>query len=84
MKDLLVKVSKFVFPNDFNVFDIEVDHDVLVILGKLLAIGGALINAAAGNLILRLNDEYFTFNIYETMKYPQSTFSFPCFQVKFI
>lgn len=82
MKDLLVKVGKFVFRDDFTVFDMELDHDVLVILGRqFLAVGGALINVAAGNLILRLNDEYFTFNIYEIMKYPKYFFSFPCFQV---
>lgn len=60
----------------------EVNHDVLVILGKsFLTTGGALIDVAVGNLILRLNDEYITFKIYEKMIYPKSSFAFPCFQV---
>lgn len=85
MKDLLVKVGKFVFRDDFTVFDMEADHDVLGILGRqFLAVGVALINVAAGNLILRLNDEYFTFNIYEIMKYPKSFFFFSLFSSQFI
>lgn len=50
-------------------------------LGRpLFTTGGALLNVAVGNLILRLIDEYIVFNIYKMMKYPKSTF-FLCFQV---
>lgn len=53
----------------------EVDHDVSVIWGgPFFTIGDVLIDAATRNLILRLNDEYITFNIYEMMKYTKSVF----------
>lgn len=60
----------------------EVDHDVPVILSRsFFATSDALIDVANENLILRLNDEHITFNIYEMMKYPISTFSYLYFQV---
>lgn len=73
-----MKVQKFVFPTNFTV-DVEVDHDVHVILDRpFLATGDALTDVVVGHLILRLNDEYIIFNIYDMMKYPKFTFSFPC------
>lgn len=49
VEDLLVKVDNFVFFADFNVLDIDVDLDVLVILGRPFL--AALIDVTVGNLI---------------------------------
>ena len=45
IKDVLVKVDKFIFPTDFIVLDIEEDKEIPIILGRpFLATGRALIN----------------------------------------
>lgn len=63
----------------------EVDHDVSVIWGvPFLATGDALIDVATRNLILRLNDEYITFNIYKMMKYPNLLFLFLVFKLTYL
>ena len=45
VEDILVKVDKFIFPVDFTILDMEEDHEVPLILGRLfLAIGRAVID----------------------------------------
>ena len=45
LKNVLVKVNKFIFPTDFIVQDIEEDLKIPIILGKpFLATGRALVN----------------------------------------
>ncbi|XP_075499729.1 uncharacterized protein LOC142538253 [Primulina tabacum] len=69
--DVLVKVDKFIFPVDFVVLDMEEDHEIPLILGcPFLATGRALIDVQKGELVLRLNDEKVTFNVFRSMKYP--------------
>ena len=58
IKDVLVKVDKFIFPVDFVVLDIEEDQEIPLILGwAFLATRRALIDVHKGNLTLRVNNE---------------------------
>ena len=67
---MLIKVDKFIFPVDFVVLDMEEDQQVPLILGRLfLATTRALIDVHKGNLILRINDEQVTFNVYKDSKF---------------
>ena len=67
IKDVLVKIDKFIFPIDFIVLDMEEDFDVPLILERsFLATGRALINIQLGNLILKINDEQICFNVLKT------------------
>ena len=71
IKDVLVKVDKFIFPVDFVVLDMEEDGGIPLILGRpFLATEEALIAVRSGNLTLRVNDEDVRFTIYHTMKFP--------------
>ena len=73
VEDVLVKVHKCIFPVDFIVLDMEKDHEVPLILGRpFLATGRAMIDVQQGNLILRINDEHVTFNVFKSMKYSSS------------
>ena len=59
IEDVLVKVDKFIFSEDFIVLDMEEDKEIPLILGRpFLATGGALIDVQKGELKLRaLGDE---------------------------
>ena len=64
LKDVLIKVGKFIFPVDFVVIDMEEDKQVLLILGKpFLSIGAALIDVKKGELTLRVGKEEVHFNL---------------------
>ncbi|XP_073031172.1 uncharacterized protein [Primulina eburnea] len=70
IEDVLVKVDKFIFPVHFVVLDMEEDREISLILGRpFLATGRALIDVQKGELVLRLNDEKVTFNVFHSMKY---------------
>ncbi|XP_073041944.1 uncharacterized protein [Primulina eburnea] len=74
IEDVLVKVDKFIFPIDFIVLDMEEDREIPLILGRpFLATGRALIDVQKGELVLRMNDEKVTFNVFRSMKYPGSS-----------
>ena len=71
IKDVLVKVDKFIFPMDFVVLDIEEDMTAPIILGRqFLAIGQALINMKNGELTLSVGEDQVKFNLYKSMKFP--------------
>ena len=71
IEDVLVKVDKFIFPVDFIVLDIIEDREIPIILGRpFLATERTLIDVQEGKLILRVQDEQVTFNVFEAMKYP--------------
>ena len=58
IKDVLVKVDKFIFPVDFVVLYMEEDRKIPLILGRpFLATKRALIDVHSGNLTLRVNNE---------------------------
>nr|GEV97111.1 reverse transcriptase domain-containing protein [Tanacetum cinerariifolium] len=69
-KDVFVKVGKFHFPTDFVVVDFEANPRVPLILGRsFLRIGRALIDVYGEEITLRVNDEFVTFNLKQTMRY---------------
>ncbi|GJR52164.1 putative ribonuclease H-like domain-containing protein [Tanacetum coccineum] len=68
-ENLLVKVSKFIFPVDFVVLEMDEDELVLNILGwPFLATARAVIDVHEGKLSLRVESETVTFNIGKSMK----------------
>ena len=70
----MAKVDKFIFPADLVILDMEEDKNVPIIMGRpFLATGRTLIDVAAGELIMRVNDEQVIFNIFKVMKYPDET-----------
>ena len=61
LKNVLIKVGKFVFPMDFVVINMEEDKQVPLLLGKpFLAIGAAFIDVKKGELTLSIGDEQCT------------------------
>nr|GEY78334.1 reverse transcriptase domain-containing protein [Tanacetum cinerariifolium] len=64
------KVGKFHFPTDFVVADFEADPRVPLILGRyFLRTGRALIDVYGEEITLRVNDEFVTLNLNQTMRY---------------
>ena len=68
LHDVLVKVESFIFPADFVILDCEVDFEVPIILGPVLATGRALVDMEKGQMKFRLNNEEATFNICRSMR----------------
>ncbi|GKD21185.1 DNA-directed DNA polymerase [Tanacetum coccineum] len=67
--NLLVKVSKFIFPVDFVVLEIDEDELVPIILGRpFLATTRVVIDVREGKLSFRVGSEIVTFNIRKSMK----------------
>nr|GEU91591.1 DNA-directed DNA polymerase [Tanacetum cinerariifolium] len=70
VEDVFVKVGKFYFPTDFVVVDFEADPRVPLILGRsFLRTGRALIDVYGEEITLKVNDEFVTFNLNQTMRY---------------
>ncbi|XP_052188595.1 uncharacterized protein LOC127798941 [Diospyros lotus] len=70
VEDVLVKVEKFIFPVDFIVLDMIEDLEVPLILGRpFLATGKALIDVQQGQLVLRVQDDQVTFNVFQALKH---------------
>ncbi|GKB06701.1 reverse transcriptase domain-containing protein [Tanacetum coccineum] len=62
-------ISKFIFPIDFVVLEIDEDELVSIILGRpFLATARVTINVHEGKLILRVGCETITFNIEKSLK----------------
>ncbi|GJS92667.1 reverse transcriptase domain-containing protein [Tanacetum coccineum] len=75
-ENLLVKISKFIFPVDFVVLEMDEDELVPIILGQpFLATARAVIDVHKGKLSLRVGSETVTFNIGKSMK-SNNSFSF--------
>ena len=71
IKDVLVKVDKFIFPADFIVLDMEEDKEIPIILGRpFLTTGRAMIDVQKGELKLRVQDDEVTFNVFKAMRHP--------------
>ena len=63
IKDVLVKVDKFIFPADFIVLDMEEDQDIPIILGRpFLTTGRTLIDMQKGEVTMTVQDKQVTFN----------------------
>ncbi|XP_010244714.1 PREDICTED: uncharacterized protein LOC104588472 [Nelumbo nucifera] len=73
VEDVLVKVGNFIIPTDFIMLDMEEDRSMPLILGRpFLATGNALIDVQKGQLTLRINGEEVIFNVFQTLKYPNT------------
>ncbi|XP_062085537.1 uncharacterized protein LOC133791635 [Humulus lupulus] len=71
IKDVLVKVDKFISPADFIVLDMEEDINVPIILGRpFLATCRALIDVQKGELKLRVQKEEVTSNVFAETEVP--------------
>ena len=71
IEDVLVKVDKFIFLEDFIVLDMEEDKEIPIILGKpFLATGEALIDVQKRELKFRVQDDEVTFNVFKAMRHP--------------
>ena len=69
LKDVLIKVGKFIFSVDFVVIDIEEDKQVLLLLGKsFLTTVAALIDVKKEELTLRVGNEAVHFNLNHSLK----------------
>nr|GFA89274.1 hypothetical protein [Tanacetum cinerariifolium] len=69
-EDVFIKVGKFHFPTDFVVVDLEANPKVpLVLRRSFLGTGRALIDVYREEITLRVNDEFVTFNLNQTMRY---------------
>ena len=83
IEDVLVKVDKFIFPEDFIILDMQEDKEVPIILERqFLATRRAMIDVQKGELRLRVQEEEVTFNVFNAIKHPHDTDS--CFQVNFL
>ena len=81
IKDVLVKVDKFIFLADFIVLDMEEDKEIPIILGRpFLATGRAMIDAQRGELKLRVQEDEVKFNVFEDVRHPAE--SDTCFIVE--
>ena len=68
LKDVVVKVGKFIFPVDFVVMKIEEDTQVPLLLGRpFLATGAALIDVKKGELTLRVGNKAVHFNLNKSL-----------------
>ncbi|XP_021996223.1 uncharacterized protein LOC110893421 [Helianthus annuus] len=73
VENMLVKIDKFVFPVDFVILDMDEDSRVPLILGRpFLNTARTIVDVAAGQITLRVNDEHVTFDIKRSMQHPQS------------
>ncbi|XP_035837803.1 uncharacterized protein LOC118485606 [Helianthus annuus] len=64
VENMLVKIDKFVFPVDFVILDMDKDSRVPLILGRpFLNTARTIVDVAAGQITLRVNDEHVTFDI---------------------
>ena len=71
LEDVLVKVGKFIFPEDFVIMQMEEDTQVPLLLGRpFLATGAALIDVQKGELTLIVGDEAVHFNINSILEHP--------------
>jgi hypothetical protein len=69
-EDVLVKVDKFVFPEDFVVMDLEEDEDVPLLMGRnFMQTARMMIDLDDNIMKVKVNDEEVTFNIREALKH---------------
>ncbi|XP_061347780.1 uncharacterized protein LOC133293258 [Gastrolobium bilobum] len=71
IEDVLVKIDKFIFPADFIVLNMEEDIEIPLLVGRpFLATARAMIDVEQGKLMLRVNEETVTIDVFESMKHP--------------
>ena len=83
IEDVMVKVDKFIFPEDFIILDMEEDKEIPIILGRpFLATGRAMIDVQSGELKLRVQNDKVKFNVFEVVRH--SAESDTCFMIETI
>ncbi|XP_061345683.1 uncharacterized protein LOC133291437, partial [Gastrolobium bilobum] len=72
VEDVLVKVDKFIFPMDFVILDMEEeDTESPLLLGRpFLATTRSQIDVEQGKLMLRVEEETVTIDVFEAIKHP--------------
>ncbi|XP_062114810.1 uncharacterized protein LOC133827351 [Humulus lupulus] len=71
IEDVLVKVGKFIFLDDFIILDMEEDANIPIIFRRpFLATGRALIDVQKGELRLRVQNEEISFNVFAATEIP--------------
>ncbi|XP_070045466.1 uncharacterized protein [Nicotiana tomentosiformis] len=71
--DVLVRVDKFILPENFVILDCEVDYEVPIILGRtFLPTGKALVDVEAGELTFRVGDEKVVFHVCKSIRQSNS------------
>ena len=81
IEDILVKVDKFIFLENFIILDMEEDKEIPIILGRpFLATGITMIDVQRGELKLRVQDDEIKFNVFEAVRHP--TESDTCFMIE--
>ncbi|GJY85881.1 DNA-directed DNA polymerase [Tanacetum coccineum] len=71
IKNILIKVDKFVLPIDFVILDIPEDSRVTIILGRpFLATAQAMIDVFNKKITLRVGDEEVVFDVDQSIKRP--------------
>ena len=71
VKDLLVKVDKFMFPVDFVVMETEEDLELPLILGRpFMKTARVMIDVDKAKLKVCVQDEVVSFNVFDAMKHP--------------
>ncbi|XP_050914809.1 uncharacterized protein LOC127129720 [Lathyrus oleraceus] len=69
VKDVLVKIDKFVFPVDFVILEMPEDEEIPLILGRpFLETGRCVINIEEGIITLKVYDEELKIDVRNTMK----------------
>ncbi|XP_070035400.1 uncharacterized protein [Nicotiana tomentosiformis] len=73
IEDVLVRVDKFIPPEDFIILDCEVDYEMPIIIGRpFLVTGKALCDVEAGELTFRVGDKKVVFHVCKSMWQPNS------------
>ncbi|XP_019241292.1 PREDICTED: uncharacterized protein LOC109221280 [Nicotiana attenuata] len=71
--DVLMKVGKFLLPNDFVILDCAIYKEIHIILGRpFLATGRELMDSERNKIKFRVNDEEVTFQASKGMKLPRA------------
>ena len=71
IEDVLVKVDKFIFSEDFIILDMEEDKEIPIILGRpFLTTSRAMIDVQKGEVKLRALGDGVNFNVFQPMKLP--------------
>lgn len=83
IENALRKIYKFIFLADFIIIDIEQDKEVQRIIGRpFLATARTLIDALAGELIMKVNNKEVVFIIFKAKQYLEDTFD--CFFIDLV
>ncbi|GJS89762.1 hypothetical protein Tco_0772398 [Tanacetum coccineum] len=70
VKNVIVKIDKFIFPVDFLVLDMEEDHKIPIIMGRpFLATAHAMIDVSNKKISFEVGNETITFDIEKSMKF---------------